>query len=47
MPRLHTATSMSSVPVGNWLMLRARRKEIQSPFVLPLAFGAMSILPSV
>lgn len=34
-PRLHTATSISMTPVGRWEMPRARRKEIQSPLVLP------------
>jgi hypothetical protein len=38
-PLDHTATSISRVPVGRWLILRARRNEIQSPFVFPFCSG--------
>ena len=44
MPRDQTATSMSTELVGRWLSPRARRKEIQSPFVLPLLGGWYSSL---
>jgi hypothetical protein len=38
-PLDQTATSISSVPVGKWLILRAKRNEIQSPFVFPFCSG--------